>query len=436
MPSFSFSATRALAPSPVFLVALCFTLQVRQGSDVVHNRLLLHEDIDSSVHMPSTERELISQPDQTGLEEGTPLAEQLKKRDGPKIAFAASTASSPDTIKLWMKYHQTIGVSSFYLFTDGRANNPEAKRDLEKLASVKVFPNDDKMKDRRAQSRAWNESWLGIYFNKPCNNELFVMQSLNMEVAIEQARVDGVDWLFQVDTDELIYPAGSPEYSLKQYLSTMNTSIDTVVFPNHEAVAERDDVKDPFLEVTLFKRNFMQVRQELFFAHYHEVARGNPNYFLAYGNGKSGVRVQPEIRSDGAHRWSHYNRTLTEHTSSQSSVLHYVYNRFEDLKGRRDRCDCLPTEEDVKRCFILEFDREAFIASSLMGDQELLQYFRDRLVFNDTESVSNLLKAGLFGRIHTPQTMMRLYRQMPDMGMELAEPGESKMTVVDSYQPH
>lgn len=38
-------------------------------------------------------------------------------------------------------------------------------------------------------------------------------------------------------------------------------------------------------------------------------------------------------------------------------MLHFTYNRFDDLKSRRDRCDCAPTEEDAKRCFILPFDR-------------------------------------------------------------------------------
>ena len=38
-------------------------------------------------------------------------------------------------------------------------------------------------------------------------------------------------------------------------------------------------------------------------------------------------------------------------------MLHYSYNKFEDLKSRRDRCDCAPTDEDAKRCFILPFDR-------------------------------------------------------------------------------
>ena len=38
-------------------------------------------------------------------------------------------------------------------------------------------------------------------------------------------------------------------------------------------------------------------------------------------------------------------------------MLHFTYNRFSDLKSRRDRCDCAPTDEDAKRCFILPFDR-------------------------------------------------------------------------------
>lgn len=41
----------------------------------------------------------------------------------------------------------------------------------------------------------------------------------------------------------------------------------------------------------------------------------------------------------------------------EAAVLHYTYARFSDLTSRRDRCGCKPTKEDVKRCFMLEFDR-------------------------------------------------------------------------------
>jgi hypothetical protein len=74
-----------------------------------------------------------------------------------------------------------------------------------------------------------------------------------------------------------------------------------------------------------------------------------------------------------------------------------------DLKSRRDRCDCAPTEEDAKRCFILPFDRMAFLEASLRSDGELLDWFRQRLVWSDSAVVNDLLKKGLFMRIYEPQ---------------------------------
>lgn len=49
----------------------------------------------------------------------------------------------------------------------------------------------------------------------------------------------------------------------------------------------------------------------------------------------------------------------------EAAVLHYTYPKFSDLTSRRDRCGCKPTKEDVKRCFMLEFDRSVSSDSSL-----------------------------------------------------------------------
>ena len=45
-------------------------------------------------------------------------------------------------------------------------------------------------------SRIWNETWLSSFFYKPCNYELFVKQSLNMEMAIVMARVKHFGLIF------------------------------------------------------------------------------------------------------------------------------------------------------------------------------------------------------------------------------------------------
>jgi hypothetical protein len=325
----------------------------------------------------------------------------------PKLAFITTTAESYDQIRLWYEYHRSVGVSNFYLFVDGAAATPQVSARLRRLPGVVVVPRDDDLKARHASSRVWNETWLSAFFHKPCNHELFVLQSLNMEVGIALAERDGVDWLLHIDTDELMYPGSGPEFSLQTVLAAYPASVDTVVFPNYEALPERDDVSAPFDQVTLFKRNYHHVVSDAYFRSYHAVARGNPNYFITYGNGKSAARVRPGLRPNGAHRWYSYSRAPREETSDQSAVLHYTYDRFDDLKSRRDRCDCAPTEDDAKRCFILPFDRMAFLAASMKTDAELLKWFRERLVWNDPAVVTDLLKSGLFVRLFAPQMFMR-----------------------------
>ena len=325
----------------------------------------------------------------------------------PKLAFITTTSEPYDQIRLWYEYHRSIGVSLFYLFVDGAAATPQVSARLRRLPGVVVVPRDADLKARHAASRVWNETWLSAFFHKPCNHELFVLQSLNMEVGIALAERDGADWLLHIDTDELMYPGSGPEYSLQTVLAAYPASVDTVVFPNYEALPERDDVSAPFDQVTLFKRNYHHVVSDAYFRSYHAVARGNPNYFITYGNGKSAARVRPGLRPNGAHRWYSYARAPREETSDQSAVLHYTYDRFDDLKSRRDRCDCAPTEDDAKRCFILPFDRMAFLAASMKTDAELLKWFRERLVWNDPAVVTDLLKSGLFVRLFAPQMFMR-----------------------------
>ncbi|CAI7790471.1 unnamed protein product, partial [Closterium sp. NIES-54] len=41
----------------------------------------------------------------------------------------------------------------------------------------------------------------------------------------------------------------------------------------------------------------------------------------------------------------------------EAAVLHFTYTHFSDLTSRRDRCGCKPNSEDVKKCFMLDFDR-------------------------------------------------------------------------------
>ncbi|XP_043723439.1 glycosyltransferase-like At2g41451 [Telopea speciosissima] len=329
----------------------------------------------------------------------------------PKICITTSTSAGLEQILPWLFYHKVLGVTTFFLFVEGNAASPNVSHVLESIPGVKVIYRTRELEEKQARSRIWNETWLSSFFYKPCNYELFVKQSLNMEMAIVMARDAGVDWIIHLDTDELLHPAGAREYSLRQLLLEVPGNVDMVIFPNYESSVERDDIKEPFSEVSMFKKNYDHLTKDVYFGMYKESTRGNPNYFLTYGNGKAAARIQDHLRPNGAHRWHNYMKTPNEIKLEEAAVLHYTYTKFSDLTSRRDRCGCKPTKEDVKRCFILEFDRAAFIIASTATGEEMLQWYRDHVVWTDKALNLKLLRKGILTRIYAPMAIVKGLRE-------------------------
>lgn len=42
-----------------------------------------------------------------------------------------------------------------------------------------------------------------------------------------------MDWIIHIDTDELMHPSGSDDYSLKKVLTNVPNDVDMVIFPNY-----------------------------------------------------------------------------------------------------------------------------------------------------------------------------------------------------------
>ncbi|AES81301.1 hypothetical protein MtrunA17_Chr7g0256941 [Medicago truncatula] len=329
----------------------------------------------------------------------------------PKICITTSTSAGLEQTLPWIYYHKVMGVSSFLLFVEGKAASPNVSRVLETIPGVKVIYRTRELEEQQAKSRIWNETWLSSFFYKPCNYELFVKQSLNMEMAIVMARDSGMDWIIHLDTDELIHPAGTQEYSMRQLLSDVPGNVDMVIFPNYESSVERDDITEPFSEVSMFKKNYDHLPKDVYFGNYKDATRGNPNYFLTYGNGKSAARIQDHLRPNGAHRWHNYMKTPNEIKLEEAAVLHYTYTKFSDLTSRRDRCGCKPTKDDVKRCFMLDFDRAAFIIASTATEEEMLQWYRERIVWTDKTLNMKLMRKGILTRIYAPMAIIQSLRE-------------------------
>ncbi|KAL0453162.1 UNVERIFIED_CONTAM: Glycosyltransferase-like KOBITO 1 [Sesamum latifolium] len=258
----------------------------------------------------------------------------------PKICITSTTSAGLDEILPWIFYHKVIGITKFFLFVEGKAALPGAYSVLKSIPGVKLIPRTKDLEVQQANSRIWNETWLQPFFYKPCNYELFVKQTLNMESGIVMAREAGMDWIIHLDTDELMYPAGSQGYSVPKLLSGVPEDVDTVVFSNYESAVERDDVKEPFSEVTMFKKNFDHLPQETYSSYYNEASH--------------------------------------------------------NLTARRNRCGCKLTREDIERCFMLDFDRYAFMIASTGTEEQMLKWYREHVVWTNREVNLKLLSGGVF----------------------------------------
>ncbi|KAL5206003.1 hypothetical protein ABZP36_034212 [Zizania latifolia] len=103
---------------------------------------------------------------------------------------------------------KVVGVAQFLLFVEGRAAKPQVTTVLESIPVIG-------------------------FFYEPCNYELFVKQSLNMEMAIVMAMDAGMHWIIHLDTDELLYPGGGAEFSDRHLLAEVSGDVDMVIFLNY-----------------------------------------------------------------------------------------------------------------------------------------------------------------------------------------------------------
>ncbi|KAJ9181055.1 hypothetical protein P3X46_009227 [Hevea brasiliensis] len=191
-----------------------------------------------------------------------------------------------------------------------------------------------------------------------------------------------------------------------------------VIFSNYVSSAEQHDVKEPFIEVSMFKKNYDLLPKDVYFGNYKEATHGNSNYFLTYGNGKADARIQDHLCPNGAHRWHNYMKT----PKCCSSAL--CIPKISDLTSRGNRRGCKPTKDDVKRCFMLEFDRAAFIIASTAPEEEML---RTGNVFVWTEKSLNieLMRKGILTRIYAPMATARVLQISDNASFPSAVPPQS-----------
>ena len=103
----------------------------------------------------------------------------------------------------------------------------------------------------------------------------------------------------------------------------------------------------------MFKKNYDHLTKDTYFGMYKEATRGNPNYFLTYGNGKSAARIQDHLRPNGAHRWHNYMKTPKYATALTAHLVILVQNfHFLPRCSNVVRCTVCGLSKHVQLCDI------------------------------------------------------------------------------------
>jgi hypothetical protein len=202
--------------------------------------------------------------------------------DNITIAIVTTVLTVPPALSMWIDYHLRI-VDQILLFMD----DPSRRHQFEAVIRgrpVILFPGSQTANELSTESR------------------LIYRQDANNNGAIQYGLEHNIDWLLHIDVDELFYEDGDHEWASW-------TDVGSILFRNHEAVPLRHGVANPFVECTLFKIS----------------DRGLS--FMAYGNGKSAVRLTPGVESNGPHTFRGHQG---EHrTINKPVVLHYPTPSFD-----------------------------------------------------------------------------------------------------------
>lgn len=324
----------------------------------------------------------------------------------------------------WLAYHRAVGIGRFYVFYDGgekilseSASTAGTTEDEETFRAavgngddVVFFGSEMARKSRERFDYLRRKPFLAPYVgtNGTCGaSALFVRQTLHLESAIEKAQTSGdVNWLLHVDADELIAPFSPHGFNVESLFASLPSSVGRVVMPNHEAIPESAFEKEacsPFRTVTLFRKNHRRVHPTMYHRFAHLARRGvNPNYFLAYANGKSAARVTKSLRANGAHR---FKCPGVEITCDECAVLHYPFSSVRRAAARLGRCDCDGKGESTDKCSFLAFDREM---AKFSGDADAFEkWFVERVVETNTTRRRDLSSAGIYERILAGALVLR-----------------------------
>lgn len=192
-----------------------------------------------------------------------------------RIGIASSQRLPPDPCH-WIRYHVDMGVEAFYIIFEDSPGYADALKAYVAGLARDTGKNLTLYTEERSVDRASEDNYTDIMGR----------QDAWVNKCLKRARSEGVDWLFHIDDDEILY-AGKPTAisTWPEVLETVAPSCAAIHMQNWEAYSPEQPT-GPWLSDAGVR--FMP-------------ASTCGHLFAAYGNGKSGSRTLESQRSYGPH---------------------------------------------------------------------------------------------------------------------------------------
>jgi hypothetical protein len=280
---------------------------------------------------------------------------------------------------MFVNYHFNVGSDRIYLFFDDPNDD-----------GIELFQTDSRISCVRCDAAYWA---VASRSGQPILEE---RQLFNAALALKWAREEGVDWLFHIDSDELLFAPGD---DLRRYLESVGNGFDAVTFPTLEALPKLQHSDHVFRDTQWFKIENSPVPGAYTLARLVGCHRAfRYGYFRGHTIGKSAVRVRSRVVGIGIHLPYGAGDDLHVKRATDAYVLHYDCCMFDDWllkwKRRHDGEAVFPSMRDDRKRQLSEFS-----VAYKSGSYNELQSTYKRQCIVPTYEILILLALGLLRRI-------------------------------------
>ncbi|MFN8577486.1 MAG: glycosyltransferase family 2 protein [Candidatus Sericytochromatia bacterium] len=311
-----------------------------------------------------------------------------------KTAIVSTFVNADNVIDSFIKYHSYIGYDYFIFFIDD--NSPTIINHLESNYKDKVFiiKKDEEHKRLAKKTSVYKE------YNQFSHNEVMARQIINVEIALNICLENNINWITHIDIDELFFL--TKKKSIKElFLDFESLGYDNSFHYNYEALAQRFDIKDYFIEVNLFKKNpRLFTMKDINILGLQEAN----TFYLGYQNGKASTKVTPETKIESVHRFIGKKMVI----DYENIILHYIccgYDNFVNkYKVRGDFPDKWFNKRDIKPNIPFHINSRDTIKTD--DTEAIKKLYRENVIKYDEQQVNFLLNCELLKIIDKPKQII------------------------------